>query len=312
MVPSFQSAWCQVSPPQAGLSPASAFAGWRVWSADSDGSISAVAVPDYRFRPQAGRMAASVRCIRARGATPFRQSQSDRVGGFDPGRAGRSVRSADTSSQSDLPALAAMRGDYMVSEERPAADPAENVVLGGGGPNWGTALIIRTPAEKTWVWSDLHLGHAAAVENFGRPFEDVEAMNRHLLGEWRRCVQPDHTIICLGDVADEPRRCRGASSTTPGTTYIFPAASGGQRATGQGSGSRSRSLGSDVPLRAVAGAHGGEVPAAADTGSRASSHRSAPVRTSASRPDSPKCPSRRRWPPSSIKSISPSTRRTTS
>ena len=117
----------------------------------------------------------------------------------------------------------------MVSEERPAADPAENVVLGGGGPNWGTAPIIRTPAEKTWVWSDLHLGHAAAVENFGRPFEDVEAMNRHLLGEWRRCVQPDHTIICLGDVADEPRRCRGASSTTPGTTYIFPAASGGQR-----------------------------------------------------------------------------------
>ena len=61
--------------------------------------------------------------------------------------------------------------------------------------------IIRTPAE-TWVWSDLHLGHAAAVGNFRRPFEGVEAMNRHLLGEWRRCVRPDHTIICLGDVAD--------------------------------------------------------------------------------------------------------------
>ena len=40
-----------------------------------------------------------------------------------------------------------MRFDYM-SEERPAADPPETMVLGGGGPSWATTPIIQDPAGE--------------------------------------------------------------------------------------------------------------------------------------------------------------------
>ena len=60
--------------------------------------------------------------------------------------------------------------------------------------------IIRSPARRTWIWSDLHLSDPGPFEVFKRPFPSVEAMNRHLLGEWRRLVGVDDTIICLGDV----------------------------------------------------------------------------------------------------------------
>ena len=65
----------------------------------------------------------------------------------------------------------------------------------------GYIPVIETPPERTWVWSDLHLGDRGALENFDRPFADIVAMNRHLLAEWQRLVVPDDTIICLGDVA---------------------------------------------------------------------------------------------------------------
>ena len=69
------------------------------------------------------------------------------------------------------------------------------------GSDQGPIPIITTVAEKTWVWSDLHLGDRGALQAFDRPFGDVDQMNRHLLREWRRRVRSDDTIICLGDVA---------------------------------------------------------------------------------------------------------------
>ena len=69
------------------------------------------------------------------------------------------------------------------------------------GSDQGPIPIVTTVAEKTWVWSDLHLGDHGALQAFDRPFGDVDQMNRHLLWEWRRRVRSDDTIICLGDVA---------------------------------------------------------------------------------------------------------------
>ena len=69
------------------------------------------------------------------------------------------------------------------------------------GSDQGPIPIITTVAEKTWVWSDLHLGDRGALQAFDRPFGDVDQMNRHVLREWRRRVRSDDTIICLGDVA---------------------------------------------------------------------------------------------------------------
>lgn len=66
----------------------------------------------------------------------------------------------------------------------------------------GPIPILNDRPEKTWIWSDLHLGDRGALEAFGRPFEQVDQMNGHLICEWRRRVREDETIICLGDVAD--------------------------------------------------------------------------------------------------------------
>ena len=73
--------------------------------------------------------------------------------------------------------------------------------------------VITVEPERTWVWSDLHLGDESAVAAAGRPFNDACRMDRHLLAEWRRTVGDDDTIICLGDVAhprfwQDPRNMR--------------------------------------------------------------------------------------------------------
>ena len=68
------------------------------------------------------------------------------------------------------------------------------------GSEEGPVHIITSLPEKTWIWSDLHFADRGVVEAFNRPFRNVDRMNRHLVREWRRRVQADDTIICLGDV----------------------------------------------------------------------------------------------------------------
>ena len=61
--------------------------------------------------------------------------------------------------------------------------------------------IIDTPVDETSIWSDLHVADRSVLLSWERSFHHVEQMNHHLLREWRCRVRPDHTIICLGDVA---------------------------------------------------------------------------------------------------------------
>ena len=69
------------------------------------------------------------------------------------------------------------------------------------GWHGGPIPIIESPAETTWIWSDLHVGDRSSLEAFDRPFADVAAMNAHLLRTWRQRVRAEETIICRGDVA---------------------------------------------------------------------------------------------------------------
>ena len=54
---------------------------------------------------------------------------------------------------------------------------------------------------QVWLWSDLHLGHAMTISVFGRPYKTPDEMDDALFGAWRRVVEPDDTIVILGDVA---------------------------------------------------------------------------------------------------------------
>ena len=48
--------------------------------------------------------------------------------------------------------------------------------------------------------SDLHIGHVNAIELDGRPFSDVEDMNRGLIRRWNATVSKDAIVYVLGDV----------------------------------------------------------------------------------------------------------------
>lgn len=53
----------------------------------------------------------------------------------------------------------------------------------------------------TWFTSDLHFGHTNIIEYSGRPFSDVDHMNRGLIKRWNALVQPHDAVWVLGDVA---------------------------------------------------------------------------------------------------------------
>jgi calcineurin-like phosphoesterase family protein len=52
---------------------------------------------------------------------------------------------------------------------------------------------------NTWFTADLHLGHANIIGFVGRPFADVEEMDRTLIANWNAVVGPDDDVWCLGD-----------------------------------------------------------------------------------------------------------------
>ena len=82
---------------------------------------------------------------------------------------------------------------------------------------------LKTRDDRTWIWSDLHLGDDTAIEHGDRPFESTEHMNAALLDAWRTSVEADHTIVNLGDVtgAGTPwRRNANALRELPGRKIV--------------------------------------------------------------------------------------------
>lgn len=53
---------------------------------------------------------------------------------------------------------------------------------------------------RYWT-SDLHLGHANIIRYTGRPFADVDEMNRALIERWNDLVTDTDEVWVLGDVA---------------------------------------------------------------------------------------------------------------
>ena len=53
---------------------------------------------------------------------------------------------------------------------------------------------------RTWVWSDLHLGHTKKIKAFGRPFGTPDEMNDKLFRNWAQVVASADTILILGDM----------------------------------------------------------------------------------------------------------------
>ena len=84
------------------------------------------------------------------------------------------------------------------------------------------ASIDPAAADRTWVWSDLHLEHAGIIRHGDRPHPDVHAMNAMLLAAWRERVGCNETIVCLGDVTlrEPSARILSNLSTMPGRKLL--------------------------------------------------------------------------------------------
>jgi len=53
--------------------------------------------------------------------------------------------------------------------------------------------------QKIWFTSDTHFGHANIIKFCGRPFVDVEQMNKQLIKRWNEQVGKDDIVFHLGD-----------------------------------------------------------------------------------------------------------------
>ena len=61
-------------------------------------------------------------------------------------------------------------------------------------------ILHEEPDEKTWVWSDLHLGHDFSISAFNRPFRSPQAADKAMHRAWIERAAEYDTTICLGDV----------------------------------------------------------------------------------------------------------------
>ena len=147
--------------------------------------------------------------------------------------------------------MAAKRSKQSPGERQPGKEPLNlyrddlREALGRGGKalaamrralNEHGAGTLDAPDESVKVWSDLHLGHANIIEYQDRPFFNVDEMDAVLWANWQVGVDPEETLVCVGDVA----MARGISDDTwrkvraaPGRTKILVV--GNHDVTGQGS-----------------------------------------------------------------------------
>lgn len=52
----------------------------------------------------------------------------------------------------------------------------------------------------SWMWPDLHLGHAKSIATFRRPFKTADEMTDQIFSNWQQTVGTEDTIVILGDV----------------------------------------------------------------------------------------------------------------
>jgi len=74
-----------------------------------------------------------------------------------------------------------------------------------------------------FVTSDTHFGHARIIELCDRPFRDVDEMNDELIRRWNDVVDPDATVLHLGDLAlGERERSIGLTAALNGRKLVVP------------------------------------------------------------------------------------------
>jgi calcineurin-like phosphoesterase family protein len=54
--------------------------------------------------------------------------------------------------------------------------------------------------RNVWIWSDIHFGHKNIIKYSGRPFPNVDLMNKCLIGNYLSVVEETDIVFWLGDI----------------------------------------------------------------------------------------------------------------
>lgn len=78
-------------------------------------------------------------------------------------------------------------------------------------------------SDVNYVTSDTHFGHARIIELCDRPFRDLEEMHSELIRRWNAVVDPEDTVLHLGDLAlGEREHSIGLTAALNGRKLIVP------------------------------------------------------------------------------------------
>ena len=78
------------------------------------------------------------------------------------------------------------------------------------------------PVNKIWLTSDHHFGHRNIIYYEQRGFDSVKLMNEFMVYSWNKLVQPDDTVIHMGDFAlCDKSTARSIFNSLNGTKYII-------------------------------------------------------------------------------------------
>ncbi len=70
-----------------------------------------------------------------------------------------------------------------------------------GTTTTGMVPIDTNDYKDTWVWSDVHFGHANIIKYCDRPYKSAEEMTVALIENHNNTVQPGDLVIWVGDVS---------------------------------------------------------------------------------------------------------------
>ena len=65
---------------------------------------------------------------------------------------------------------------------------------------------MQTNKRQTWLVSDLHLFHENIMVYCNRDFNDVYAMNEHIVKTWNNTVADNDRVIIIGDLSASLKR----------------------------------------------------------------------------------------------------------
>ena len=57
-------------------------------------------------------------------------------------------------------------------------------------------IVHEEPEERTWIWSDLHLGHDFSIGAFSRPFDSARSADKAMQRAWNACAAEGDTTVC--------------------------------------------------------------------------------------------------------------------